>query len=51
MTYSAMEQLMEEIGKDEENLKFTLMSFPDERLSSLQVEAIKKRNTIIQKYG
>ena len=45
-----MQQLVDEIGKDEDNLKYTLLSFPDDQLSSLQVEAIKKRNSIIQKY-
>ena len=45
-----MQQLVDEIGKEEDNLKYTLLSFPDDQLSSLQVEAVKKRNAIIQKY-
>ena len=48
-----MEQLLEEIGKDEEGVslsKQNLLTFPDETLSAMQVEAVKKRNIIIGRY-
>ena len=46
-----MERLIEEVGKDEENLaKHSLLSFPDSTISVMQVEAIKKRNLVLSKY-
>lgn len=47
-----MERLIEEIGKDEEapSGKQNLLSFPDSTISVMQVEAIKKRNIILNKY-
>ena len=50
-THRALEQLLQEMGKDiSKNGAFTdmsLLSFPDENLATLQVEAIKRRNTIL----
>jgi hypothetical protein len=49
-TIQALEQLLTEVSKDEDSLAYTLFSFPDESMSTFQVEAIKKRNNIIHKY-
>lgn len=50
-TTKALERLIEEVGKDEENLaKHSLLSFPDSTISVMQVEAIKKRNLVLGKY-
>jgi DNA repair exonuclease SbcCD ATPase subunit len=50
---AAMEQLLQELGKDYNpsgNSEVVMVAFPDDRISSLQVEAIKKRNNIMAKY-
>ena len=52
-TTKALEQLLEEIAKDEDSsslAKQNLLTFPDETLSAMQVEAVKKRNHILGKY-
>lgn len=52
-TAQALEQLLEEVGKDEEGAslsKQNLLTFPDETLSAMQVEAVKKRNAILGRY-
>jgi hypothetical protein len=44
---------MDEISKDENGsstIKHTLLAFPDSNISTLQVEAIKKRNIVLNKY-
>jgi hypothetical protein len=45
--------LLEEVSRDTEDASLTkqnLLIFPDETLSAMQVEAIKKRNAILGKY-
>ena len=53
ITTNALQQLLEQIGKDEEGAslsKQNLLSFSDQTLSAMQVEAMKKRNLILAKY-
>lgn len=52
-TTKALEQLIDQISKDEEGSSLTkhnLLAFPDSTISVMQVEAIKKRNAILVKY-
>ena len=51
-TTAALERFIEEMLKEDEN-NFNqqfLISFPDEAISTMQVQAIKKKNTSILKY-
>ncbi len=48
----ALDQLVKQISKDEDssNNKLNLLAFPDVNMSMLQVDALKKRNSIIASY-
>ena len=44
--------MLKEVSKDEDssNVKLNLLAFPEVDMSMMQVEAVKKRNTIIATY-
>jgi hypothetical protein len=49
-TTSALEQLLDQIALDEPAIKVELLKFPDNSLSTMQINALKNRNELISKY-